>query len=158
MWFQGKRFWSETTKLSEMFRGEPGTDPPPQFDKLRTVLKRIHDARNDISHYRPGPDLSFAEPLFAAATLASWMGEDLQRIYRNIDDRLTTELSILLAPLGEDEGAWSTRCDRNKCREANCSSPPPLDWLMSSAPKDRIELAEVTVSRACRLHRAKEIR
>jgi hypothetical protein len=92
---------------------------------------------------------ALAEPLFAAATLTAWLDVDLQHIYSSIDIRSTTELSELLAPLGEDAAKWSARSDRDACPVHDYPIHPPLEWLLERATTSREELVQVVVRRAC---------
>ncbi|MGH2609912.1 MAG: hypothetical protein ACRDHF_12605 [Tepidiformaceae bacterium] len=151
MFFEKRKLWEGKAQLQEVFRGRDG-QAKVQHDKVRAVLAQINEARNDVSHYRPLRCLTFENPLFAAATLASWLGEDLQHVYGSVDTRHTTELSVALAPVAEQAG-WSARGDGHACVEGGCAIPVPYDWLLARAPLDLQDLTAIPVRRACLYHR-----
>jgi hypothetical protein len=151
MFFEKKELWQGKAQLEEVFRGRDGQGPKVQHDRMRSVLGTLNEARNGISHYSPVKCLTFDNPLFAAATLALWLGEDLQHIYGAIDTRHTTELSVALAPLAKEAG-WTDRDDGHVCAD-ECKVAPPFDWLLERAPRDRADLPTVGVRRACLYHR-----
>ena len=152
MFFEKRKLWEGKAQLQDVFRGRDGGGPKVQYDLMRSVLASINDARNDVSHYRPLKCLTFETPLFAAATLAKWLGEDLQHVYGAVDTRHSTELSVALGPLAEHAG-WVGHGDDHACGEAGCVVPLPFDWLLKRAPLDREELPAIPVRRACLYHR-----
>ena len=151
MFFEKKTLWSGKAQLQELFRGQEGTDSPPQRDRLLAVLRVMNEVRNDIAHYRPLRYLSFEEPLFAAATLARWFGEDLQHIYSSIDTRHTTELATLLLAVPDSE--WVPPQVAAACAMDGCSVQPPHEWMMDRAPLDREDMKHANLKRACLYHR-----
>lgn len=154
MWFEGKRFWNDPIGMHNLFRGMRGHEPAPQFEKLRAVLRRLQAARNDIAHYRPGPDLSFTEQFFAASTLSAWLGEDLQHVYGAIDSRATTELSALLTVLSHEPSGGLSNQRQFTCMVPGCTVPgSPLEVILERAPRDHEELRRLPVNHACLYHR-----
>lgn len=152
MFFERKKTWEGKIDLQGVFRGRDGKSTPPLRDKVTSVLKTLNDARNEVAHYRPKRFLTFEQPLFDAALLASWLGEDLQHVYSSIDSRDSTELSILLGAVSQ-EAKWRERVNDGQCESSECRISGPYDWLMGSAPKARTELENVHVVRACLYHR-----
>lgn len=153
MFFERKASWGGKYQLQEIFRGRNGTATLPNRDKVTAVLKNLNAARNDASHYRPKKYPTFDGPLFDAANLAAWLGEDLQHIYSSIDTRQSTELSTLLIPIAEDAG-WLDREDGSRCAANGCATRSPMDWLMDRAPLAREEVnASFPVTRSCLHHR-----
>ena len=152
MFFERKEGWQGKQQLQDIFRVNNPAAPPTR-DRVLLVLKKLNEARNDLAHYRPVSFPTFEQPLFDAAELASWFGQDIQHIYSSIDRRSSTELSVLLGPLGEEMGQWSTRIPADRCEIGTCVTHPPLDWLMDRAPRERSDIAAVSVRRACLYHR-----
>ncbi len=152
MFFEKRGLWEGKAQLQDVFRGRDATGPKVQYDHMRAILASINDARNDVSHYRPLKVLTFENPLFAAATLSTWLGEDLQHVYGAIDTRNSTELSVALAPVAEHAG-WTGRADVNVCVESGCGIPAPFDWLLTRAPLGHDDLPTIPVHRACLHHR-----
>lgn len=152
MFFERKKTWEGKIDLQSVFRGRDGKSDPPLRDKVTSVLKTLNDARNEVAHYRPKRFLTFEQPLFDAALLASWLGEDLQHVYSSIDSRESTELSILLGALAQS-AKWSERVNDFQCGLSECRIARPYDWLLGSAPRARDELDSVHVVRACLYHR-----
>lgn len=152
MFFEKKTLWTGQPQLQALFRGRDGTATPPQRDRLLAALRVLNDARNDIAHYRPLKYLSFDEPLFEAATLASWFGEDLQHSYSSIDTRHTTELSVLLTALPERE-RWTSQALGTGCEADGCNMPTPYEWLLARAPACRSAVSESEVQHVCLYHR-----
>lgn len=152
MFFEKKYLWAAKVQLQNLFRGRGGSGDPPNQDKVKSVLTRLNEARNEVAHYRPEKFLTFEQALFDAATLASWFGEDIQHIYSAIDTRETSELSVLLRAISA-EASWEDRTDQTKCYDSTCGTFPPLDWLMPVAPLTREEMVNLTASRACLFHR-----
>jgi hypothetical protein len=152
MVLEKKALWEGKAQLQEILRGRDGKGPKVQHDNMRSVLQTLIDARNAISHYSPIRCLTFENPLFAAASLAVWLGKDLQHIYSAIDTRNTTELSVALAPLATEAG-WTARADGRICGKNGCDVRLPFDWLLERAPLNRAELPTIPVARACLYHR-----
>lgn len=153
-WLITRRFWNEPVRMAQLFRGKQGTAAVPQSDKFKKVFTTLHDARNAMAHYRPeGENLSFVEPLFAAATLAQWLGADIAHIYSAIDTRRTTELSAALDFVGDTTAGWKDRPGVDVCDTKGCAAHPPLAWMLGSAPTHQTELASVPLRRVCLQHR-----
>jgi hypothetical protein len=152
MFFEKKSLWAAKVQLQNLFRGPGGNGGPPNQDKVKSILKRLNEARNEVAHYRPEKFLTFEQALFDAATLASWFGEDIQHIYSAIDTRETPELSVLLRAISA-EARWEDKTDQSKCYDPTCGTFPPLDWLLPVAPLTRDEMVNLTALRACLFHR-----
>ena len=150
MFFESKKRWGGRFKLSTLFTAPGGGGI--QRERVASVLKTRSEVRNEIAHYRPIKHQNFHVPLFEAATLASWFGNDLQHIYESIDTRESTELSVLLR--GTPEYAkWEKGPDSAVCEFPGCTLAGPMNMLLRSAPRDQDELKEVAVTRFCLLHR-----
>jgi hypothetical protein len=152
-WFQATRFWEEPVGLKTIFQGMEGKGPLPIFKDVRTALKILHEARNEIAHYRPTNTLSFVEPMLAAARVANWLGTDLAHIYGSIDTRSSTELSVPLEFLGEDLGKWSERTSMSRCCVEGCDLKEPLAWMLDRSIKHRDEMGDAPLRRSCMHHR-----
>ena len=146
------RLWEGQADLRRVFRGRDGQGPGTQREQVGIVLDQINKARNEVSHYRPERYFTFDRVTMAAATLASWLGEDLQHVYGAIDTRNSTELSVALSPMAE-HARWAERAAGHTCEEAGCAIPLPFDWYLDRAPLDENDLPAVPVSRKCLHHR-----
>jgi hypothetical protein len=147
-----RKHWGGKAQLQEIFQ-DPSTGKPPRRDELHSLFEKLRSVRNDVAHYRPGEELSFAQPLLAASRLARWLELDLQHTYSSVDSRHTTELSRLLGPLLDDL-VRNLKSTAKTCEAADCPIGEPVDWLLNSIPEASSADAP-TLTRACLYHRVK---
>jgi hypothetical protein len=150
---KGRRYWNDPLLLQDQFRGRDGTAAPPPYTQAVAVVEALHRARNEMAHYRPGGDLSFAGAFFHSAQLSNWLGVDLQHVYGSIDSRGSTELSRLLDPLVVPQAQWHREYDGARCKMPACVTYPPLDWLLDAAPGSHEDVGGMKATRACAYHR-----
>jgi hypothetical protein len=141
--FQTKRLWQSPVYIGSVFL-DSETAQPPLRQAVDRAFEIIQETRNEVSHYRPTGRLSFELALFQAATLARWLGVDLQHIYGSVDTRLSTELSHLCnQPPGKSES----------CSSVGCVIPSPFDAMLATAPRTASELQSAITITACLYHR-----
>lgn len=151
--FTTKRLHGEPANLRTLLTDQKSGAPIP-LSQIQSAFDQYRRARNNVAHYILGAELSFAQALFNAATIASWLGVDLQHFYSSVDVRQSTELSrALSARLPELLRACGNLA--SGCEDPHCRNEEPHDWmLIDRAPRDGGELTSgLSVRRACLVHR-----